>query len=209
MAQITWSETTVTVNVGGTATVNFTYGKELELMFTITTSDASVATIATSGNPSAFTGVATITGVSAGTTVTVPGGSDTQNAPLAITVVEADDEEYLNKRGLTHFWDNIDTLKQDKLGAGDVTSSMINWSAMKYNFTGTTDANGFVPVPNSIVKPSTGFIIGARCTDKMMFTEIFSDTQDSGRFTIQCNTWDHAHYMNTSVTLDILYVLVS
>lgn len=99
--------------------------------------------------------------------------------------------------------------KQDVLGANDVTSTMINWSTMKYTFTGTTDGNGFVPVPNSIVKPSTGFIIGARCTNLTMFTEIFSDTLDGGRYTIQCNTWDHVHYANTSVTIDILYVLVS
>lgn len=127
MAAITWSETSVTVNVGETATVNFSYGKELEMMFTVTTSDASVATIATSGDPSAFTGVATITGVSAGTTVTVPGGNDTQDAPLTITVVEADDESYLNKRGLTHFWENIDSAKQDKLTAGtNITISASN-----------------------------------------------------------------------------------
>lgn len=29
-----------------------------------------------------------------------------------------EDESYLNKRGLTHFWENIDALKQDKLTAG-------------------------------------------------------------------------------------------
>ena len=135
MAAITWSETTVTVNVGSTAIVNFTYGKELEMMYTVTTADAGVATISTSGDPSGFSGVATITGVSAGTTVTVPGGSDTQNAPITITVKAADDEEYLNKRGLTHFWGNIDTLKQDKLTAGDnisisasnVISSDMGW----------------------------------------------------------------------------------
>ncbi len=118
MAAITWSETTVTVNVGSTATVNFTFGKELEMMHTVTTADAGVATISTSGDPSGFNGVATITGVSAGTTVTVPGGSDVQNTALTITVVAADDEEYLNKRGLTHFWSNIDSIKQDKLTAG-------------------------------------------------------------------------------------------
>ena len=92
---------------------------------------------------------------------------------------------------------------------GAVTSAKIDWSTMKYTFTGTTDGNGFVPVPNSIVKPSTGFIIGARCTNVNMFTEIFNDTLDGGRYTIQCNTWDHVHYANTSVTIDILYVLAS
>lgn len=39
---------------------------------------------------------------------------------LEITVTEGatDDESYLNKRGLTHFWKNIDDLKQNKLKAG-------------------------------------------------------------------------------------------
>lgn len=39
---------------------------------------------------------------------------------LEITVTEGatDDESYLNKRGLTHFWKNIDDIKQNKLKAG-------------------------------------------------------------------------------------------
>ena len=37
---------------------------------------------------------------------------------ITVTAGAVDDEEYLNKRGLTHFWENIDTLKQDKLTAG-------------------------------------------------------------------------------------------
>lgn len=123
MANIAWSETAVTVNVGGTATVNFGYGKELEMMYTVTTSDASVATIVTSGDPLGFAGVATITGVSPGTTVTVPGGSDTQSAALTITVVSADDESYLNKRGLTHFWENIDGIKADKSSLATVATT--------------------------------------------------------------------------------------
>lgn len=37
---------------------------------------------------------------------------------LKITVTPTEDESYLNERGLAHFWENIDTLKQDKLTAG-------------------------------------------------------------------------------------------
>lgn len=37
---------------------------------------------------------------------------------LEITVTSADDQNFLNERGLAHFWGNIDTLKQDKLTAG-------------------------------------------------------------------------------------------
>lgn len=121
MALITWAETSVTVNVGDTVTVDFTYGKEYGEYFDtrITTSDTGVATITTSGQYSQFGGTATITGVSAGTATVVPGPRDTQNTPLTITVTTpapVEDDKFLNKRGLTHFWENIDDLKLDTNG---------------------------------------------------------------------------------------------
>ena len=121
MALITWAETSVTVNVGDTVTVDFTYGKEYGEYFDtrITTSDTGVATITTSGQYSQFGGTATITGVSAGTATVVPGPMDTQNTPLTITVTApapVEDDKFLNKRGLTHFWENIDELKLDTNG---------------------------------------------------------------------------------------------
>ena len=119
MALITWEETSVTVGVGETATVDFQYGKELDYLHPITTTDSSVATISTSGNPSSFYGTATITGIAPGTVTSVPDTRDTQNTPLTITVTTpAEDDKFLNKRGLTHFWENIDEIKQDKLTAG-------------------------------------------------------------------------------------------
>ena len=119
MALITWEETSVTVGVGETATVGFQYGKELDYLHPITTTDSSVATISTSGNPSSFYGTATITGIAPGTVTSVPDTRDTQNTPLTITVTTpAEDDKFLNKRGLTHFWENIDEIKQDKLTAG-------------------------------------------------------------------------------------------
>lgn len=112
---ITWAESSVTVAAGDSVDVSFVCGQDFELLRTITTTDAGVATITQTG--SGFNGVAHITGVSAGTVTTVPGGSDTQAAPLTITVTVVDDESYLNKRGLTHFWENIDDIKQDKMEA--------------------------------------------------------------------------------------------
>lgn len=116
---ITWPQSSVSVEVGQSVTVSFVTGQDYELMRDISTSDSSVATISTTG--SGFSGVATIVGVSAGTATTVPGGSDTQNTPLTITVTApapVEDDKFLNKRGLTHFWENIDDIKQDKLTAG-------------------------------------------------------------------------------------------
>lgn len=114
---ITWSQSSVSVEVGQSVTVSFTTGQDYELMRDISTSDSSVATISTTGRE--FSGVATIVGVSVGTVTTVPGGSDTQNTPLTITVTApapVEDDEFLNKRGLTHFWENIDELKLDTNG---------------------------------------------------------------------------------------------
>lgn len=39
------------------------------------------------------------------------------------SVTPTEDESYLNERGLAHFWENIDTLKQDKLTAGNYSTS--------------------------------------------------------------------------------------
>ena len=128
MALITWAETSVAVNVGDTVTVDFIYGKEYGEYFDtrITTSDTGVATITTSGQYSQFGGTATITGVSAGTATVVPGPRDTQNTPLTITVTAptpADDQNFLNERGLAHFWQGVDAAKQDKLPSGTVLTT--------------------------------------------------------------------------------------
>lgn len=96
-----------------------------------------------------------------------------------------------------------------KIASSTIETGKIKWSTLKYNFTATTDGNGFMVVPTSVVRPATGFIIAVRKIGTQMFTNIFSDTQGGGRFTIQCETWDHQKIGNTSVNIDILYVLVS
>jgi microcystin-dependent protein len=113
---LTWGVSSATVGIGETITVSATYGMAPT----------------TNGLTGAFNGLATavskgngieITGVAAGT-VTVPAGTDvgnfvtTANA-FTLTVTGSDDQNFLNERGLTHFWENIDNLKQDKLTAGD------------------------------------------------------------------------------------------
>ena len=170
-----------------------------------------VASVTKTGN----TATITITDQNGTTTAQVSDGTSiTVDTALNVTSTNP-----VQNKIITEAINDANALIDNKISYGDVqtsdiangavTSSKIKWSTMKYTFTGTTDGNGFVPVPNSIVKPSTGFIIGARCTNINMFTEIFSDTLDGGRYTIQCNTWDHTHYANTSVTIDILYAVVS
>lgn len=121
----------ISVGVGETVTVNANLGKEFEYFRdTMSTADTSVATASWAGSGSGWTAVVTITGVSSGTTETaLIGGYDTQDSPLAITVLSAEDESYLNKRGLTHFWENIDGIKQNKLTAGagiSITNDVIS-----------------------------------------------------------------------------------
>ena len=122
---LTWGASSATVNIGETIAVAATYGM------------APTA----SGVTGAFNGLATavlsssgveITGVAAGT-VTVPVGTNvgnfvtTTNAFTLTVTAPVEDESSLNKRGLTHFWDNIDDLKQDKLTAGtNITISANN-----------------------------------------------------------------------------------
>lgn len=75
-------------------------------------------------------GPLTVTAVGEGSTVLEFVSQDTSVAPtvsIPVTVGAVEDESYLNKRGLTHFWDNIDDLKQDKLTAGtNITISANN-----------------------------------------------------------------------------------
>ena len=112
---LTWGSTTANVQTGGTATVSYSCGYA-PVDSSITALLNNLATASVSGNTVVFTGV------SAGT-VTIPtnsslGNGITSTNALTITVTATEDESYLNKRGLTHFWGNIDTLKQDKLTAG-------------------------------------------------------------------------------------------
>lgn len=96
-----------------------------------------------------------------------------------------------------------------------VTSSMIDWSTMSENqsdirkihystFTATTDSNGFVAVPSSLVAPSTGMILAAATTAQQCFTIPYND---KSRYTIKTEAWDRKSIGNTSVTYRITYIL--
>lgn len=124
---ITWGESAVTVPIGGTATITFSPAYSV----TAAVLDGALGGIASS---SVNNGVVTLSGLSAGTTTlpvdTLVGTSVYTTNSLTVTVVaSAEDESYLNKRGLTHFWNNIDDIKQNKLTAGDnisITSNTIS-----------------------------------------------------------------------------------
>lgn len=112
---VTWSTTSVTLAVGETITVNYTTTSSDVQSANFAPLIASVATFTEGTNKIDLTGTAagTVT-VAANTTVAYE--THTTNA-LTITVV-AEDQNFLNERGLAHFWGNIDSAKQNKLTAG-------------------------------------------------------------------------------------------
>ena len=116
-----WGQSTVTVAQGETVTVTSTATYASNLSYSV--GDTSIATAAPNSEWTSWT----IQGVSPGTT-TVNVTAENAPSPLTITVTAAgDDQNFLNERGLMHFWDNVDNIKQDKLKAGtNITISADN-----------------------------------------------------------------------------------
>ena len=124
---VTWAEANITVAVGEEVTVAYTGTGQPLVQSNV---EGFLNGIATANTATANS--VTFTGVNAGT-ATIPydslvGQSIYTASVLEITVTAAtEDESYLNKRGLTHFWENIDDIKQDKLTAGtNITISANN-----------------------------------------------------------------------------------
>lgn len=126
---MTWGTSSASVQIGETISVPYTNDLGMS------PNDAGVT--------SAFNGLATgtvssgavsVTGVSAGTVTvatdtSVGNGVVTANDFTLTVVASSDDQNFLNERGLAHFWENIDAAKQDKLTAGDnisITSNTIS-----------------------------------------------------------------------------------
>lgn len=107
-----WEQSTVTVTQGKTVTVTSTAAYANHLSYSV--GDTSIATATPNSTWTSWT----IQGISPGTT-TVTVTAQNAPGPLTITVTAGDEQNFLNERGLTHFWENIDNAKQDKLTAGD------------------------------------------------------------------------------------------
>lgn len=107
-----WGQSTVTVTQGETVTVTSTAEYANHLSYSV--GDTSIATATPNSEWTSWT----IQGISPGTT-TVTVTAQNAPGPLTITVTSNDEQNFLNERGLTHFWENIDSIKQDKLTAGD------------------------------------------------------------------------------------------
>ena len=107
-----WGQSTVTVAQGETATVTSTSMFASCMSYSV--GDTSIATATPNSDWTSWT----IQGVSPGTTTVVIHQAEIDPGPLTIIVTAGDDQNFLNERGLTHFWENIDNVKQDKLIAG-------------------------------------------------------------------------------------------
>ena len=116
-----WGQSTVTVAQGETVTVTSTSMFASFMSYSV--GDTSIATATPNSEWTSWT----IQGVSPGTTTVTIHQAEIDPGPLTITVTASDDQNFLNERGLTHFWENIDSIKQDKLKAGtNITISADN-----------------------------------------------------------------------------------
>ena len=116
-----WGQSTVTVAQGETATVTSTSMFASFMSYSV--GDTSIATATPNSDWTSWT----IQGVSPGTTTVTIHQAEIDPGPLTITVTGGDDQNFLNERGLAHFWDNVDNIKQDKLKAGtNITISANN-----------------------------------------------------------------------------------
>ncbi len=136
-----WGQSTVTVAQGETVTV--TADAMFVSMMSYSVGDSSIATATPNSEWTSWT----IQGVSPGTTTVTISGAENAPGPLTITVTAGDDQNFLNERGLTHFWENIDSVKQDKLTAGN----HINISNNTIKAVDYVHSDG--PVPTSSVTP--------------------------------------------------------
>ena len=136
-----WGQLTVTVAQGETVTV--TSKAMFPEWMSYSVGDTSIATATPNSDWTSWT----IQGISPGTTTVTIHQAEIDPGPLTITVTAGDDQNFLNERGLTHFWENIDNIKQDKLTAGD----HINISNNTIKATDYVHSDN--PVPTSSVTP--------------------------------------------------------
>lgn len=109
---LNWGQLTVTVAQGETAAVTSTATRPSMMSYSV--GDTSIATATPNSSWTSWT----IQGVSPGTTTVTITGAENAPGPLTITVTAptpADDQNFLNERGLAHFWSNISSAISGKI----------------------------------------------------------------------------------------------
>lgn len=156
----TESGTTVTTAMGSNSTVTITYDSSV-----VSVSSAVANAIPTGTSlPTSVSidiGAVTISAVGSGSTTLKFTPSSTSylevSVPITVSGGASDDDEFLNKRGLTHFWGNIDDLKQDKLTAG-TNISINNNTISSSQPAATTSSLGVVQVGSGLTVSSGGVL---------------------------------------------------
>lgn len=108
----------------------------------------------------------------------------------------------------TQFSDLSGTVGSSQFADNTISRTRLSWSTFRYNFTGTSDNNGFVGVPTSVVDPTTGFILAARAYNEDAFCTPFGSTSE-GRYGMKCETWDRTPFANQSIRIEIIYCLLN
>lgn len=167
----------------------------------------SLATVATSGSYNDLSNKPTIPTVNNatltiqknGTTVQTFTANQGSNATANITVP-------------TSFSDLSGTVGSSQFANNTIAMGRIDWSTMVATFTATTDGAGFMEVPTSVVKPATGFILGARKhaltgapSDDAMFVPFTNWAVD--RYTLKVMFYNLTPVNNASIEVDIVYCL--
>lgn len=168
---LTWGQATATVAVGGTVTVP------------ITSDVAPTNNLSFSPNAEIVSSTASqvvLRGLTVGTKTIAAntawnetdGGTwdmATSNAFTLTVTAPVEDESYLNKRGLAHFWDNIDSLKLDTNGTAyrgaSIPFGIVDGTSTATAFTATvpgiTELRDGVCMwlKNGVVTSASGFTI--------------------------------------------------
>lgn len=101
----------------------------------------------------------------------------------------------------------LSTVGTPNLRDKAVTSAKIDWTTLGYyKLTATTDANGFIAVPTGTVRPTTGYIVATRCTNKSCFASVYADL-NGDRYTIRCDQYNWSPYASQSLTVELKYFL--
>ena len=177
----------------------------------------SLATVATSGSYNDLSNKPTIPTVNNATLTIQKNGTTvntfTANASSNVTANITVPTQFSDLSGTVSTSQIADTaVTNDKISNNTIAMGKINWTTMRATFTATTDGAGFIEVPTNVVKPATGFILGARkhaltgsSSDDAMFVPFTNWAVD--RYTLKVMFYNLTPVNNASIEVDIVYCL--
>lgn len=157
---VTWGTSSVTMSIGESITVAYAItGNSSQVEAGYLSSLNSIASISPSPGQMVLTGTATGT-VTIPSNTTVAYETKTTNSLEVTVTAPVEDTEFLNKRGLTHFWSNIsgkvpikrETIYTNVSGTNanfSTTSAMSNYDDVEITFRDTNSNYATLTVPGS------------------------------------------------------------